>query len=276
MHKIGTFFYSLERAVSEDRARDIDEAMYKAVNAGICQIDVHSEIANYYDINYLCAAMKKNGMTTASIHCAKPINYESDEGYKQSLEDYKQAAEFAKDMGSSYFMMVPQMPLDFKKRDFIKFRGKARELISELTDYSVSIGLTPTIEDYSVRTSVCGRLEDIKYLLDKNPKLMFTYDSGNFILSGYDELVGAQLFAERTVYVHLKDLVYDEECVEFVSDGIAYDSVALGSGFLRIEKALNILKNGCFKNGTVTIESGMTYNSFEKMINSARYLKEIL
>ena len=59
MYKIGTCLYSLEKAVGEGKARDLDEAMYKAAKEGITHIDVHSEIGDYYDINYLCGVMKK-------------------------------------------------------------------------------------------------------------------------------------------------------------------------------------------------------------------------
>ena len=45
---------------------------------------------------------------------------------------------------------------------------------------------------------------------------MFTYVSGNFVLEGNDELEGARLFSYWTVEVHLKDLVYDEENIEYV------------------------------------------------------------
>lgn len=276
MYKIGTFFYSLEKAVPEGKAKDIDEAMYKAAKAGITHIDMHSEMEEFYDIKYLNEIMKKNGMSIASIHCAKPAQYKDELSYRKSADDFKRAAEFACMLKSPYFMIVPQKPLGYKERDFIKFRSCARELIGELSEYVSGLGITPTIEDYSFKTTAYGRLEDIKLLLDTNPKLMFTYDSGNFVLAGNDELTGAQLFSDRTVYVHMKDLSYDEERVEFVRDGVAYDSVAIGSGFLRIKKALDILKNGRFTEGVVTIESGYTYDSFEKMINSAQYLKEVL
>jgi len=276
MYKIGTFLYSLERAVDEQKARDIDEAMYKAAESGVSAIDIPCTIVDSYSENNLNALINKNGMSIASVHCAYPVNYKSIDAYRKSVEEYKLAADFAKEMKSPYLMLVPQTPDDYKTLDFIKFRQGARNLIGEIASYCADIGIVPTIEDYSDRTNVCGRTDAIKYLLDKNPKLMFTYDSGNFVLAGYNEVETAQIFADRTVYVHLKDLVYDEEHFEFVRDGIAYDSVAIGDGFLRIKEALDILRDGKFKEGTITIESGYEYDSFEKMLKSAQYLKEIL
>lgn len=276
MYNIGTFFYHLENAVSEGKARDLDEAMHIAAAAGITHIDMHIGASELHGINYLKDIMKKNGMRTASVHCAKAAHYKSEALYAQSIEGFCADAEFAREMGSPFFMLVPQAPPDFKEREFVAFRESARRLIGELCTICDGMGLVPTIEDYSSKNTAYGRPEDIKLLLDKNPELMFTYDSGNFVLAGNDELCGAQIFADRTVYVHLKDLSYDEVRTEFVRDGVAYGAEAIGDGFIRTKKALDILKDGRFKEGTVTIESGYVYDSFDKMLKSANYLQQIL
>ena len=275
MYKIGSFFYSVERALELGEIKDYDEGLFRFAQAGISGIQVEAEIAERINFEELLSAMKKNGIEFHTIHTAFPAYYNDEEGYNKSLEHYKKAMDFTEEMNCPIIMLVPQKP-GGSEQEFIKFRNTARRLIGDMCVYSRSKSVIPTIEDYSFKTAAYGTYKDIKYLLDHNPELMFTYDSGNFALAGNDEYEGACLFADRTVGVHFKDLVYDEEHIEYVRDGVSYNSVAIGDGMLRNKEALSVLKQGKFKEGSIIIETGYTYNCFENTLKSADYIKSIL
>lgn len=276
MYKIGSFFYSVERALELGEIKDYDEGLFRFANAGITGIEIEAEIGARLNLDEILSAMKKNGIVFHTIHTAYPAFYNDEETYQKSLEHYKKAMDFTAEMNCPIIMLVPQKPGNSPETDFIKFRNSARRLIGDMCVYSRTSSVIPTIEDYSFKTAAYGTYKDIKYLLDHNPELMFTYDSGNFALAGNDEYEGACLFADRTVGVHLKDLVYDEVNVEYVRDGVAYNSVAIGDGMLRNKEALRILKQGRFKEGSIIIETGYTYNCFENALKSADYIKSIL
>lgn len=276
VYKIGSFFYSVESALELGEIRDYDEGLFRFANAGITGIQVEAEIGDRINLTELLNAMKNNGIEFHTIHTAFSCGYKDEDSYQKSLEHYKNAMKFAGEMNSPILMMVPQKPAGYVDYDYIKFRSAVRRLIGDMCEFSRAATITPTIEDYSFKSAAYGLFSDIKYLLDHNPELMFTYDSGNFVLAGNDELEGAHLFADRTVSVHFKDLVYDEEHIEFVRDGVCYNSVAIGDGMLRNKKALEVLKRGRFKEGSVIIETGYIYNCFENTLKSADYIKTIL
>lgn len=275
MYKIGSFFYSVERALELGEIKDYDEGLFRFANAGISGIEVEAEIVNRINFDELLSAMKKNGIEFHTIHTAFPAHYDSEEHYAESIEHYKNAMKFTEEKKCPILMMVPQKPSYYTDYDYVKFRNTAWKLIGEMSEYSKCTVVTPTIEDFSFKTAAYGLFKDIQYLLDTNPALMFTYDSGNFALAGNDEVEGAKLFADRTVGVHFKDLVYDEKNIEYVRDGVCYNSVAIGDGFLKNKEALDILKAGNFKEGSVIIETGYTYNCFENTLKSAHYIKTL-
>ncbi len=276
MYEIGSFFYSVERALELNEIKDYDEGLFRFASAGITGIEIEAEITNRINFTELLNAMKKNGIKFHTIHTAYPSHYKDEDSYQDSVERYKKAMKFTEEMNCPILMMVPQKPSYYTDYDYIKFRSAARRLIGDMSEFSKTTAVTPTIEDFSFKTAAYGLFSDIKYLLDRNPELMFTYDSGNFALAGNDEIEGAYLFADRTVGVHLKDIVYDEVNVEYVRDGVAYNSVAIGDGMLRNKRALDIIKEGRFKEGSVIIETGYTYNCFDNTLKSAEYIKRIL
>lgn len=106
-------------------------------------------------------------------------------------------------------------------------------------------GLTVSIEDFDNPLSPCGRIGDIKALLDAVPQLMHTLDTGNYAFFHEDVLSAFALYGDRIVHVHLKDrsltpLHPDEAPLKSVS-GTALYSSPVGFGFIPVKACLKEL-----------------------------------
>ncbi len=271
MYKIGSFFGQLNAGVREGLARDVDEALAKGREHGIVELDFNSKEIND-DTN---AMLARAGMQAASVHGFAPLEFDTREKYIASLDYMKNAINKAVSIGSPYFMNVPQIPAGLpaeKQGDYVK---ALREQFHDLCEYAKDLPITVTVEDFSVKKSAYASIEDIKYLLDNNPTLMFTYDSGNFPLAGVDEIEGLKAFIDRVVYVHLKDLkVTDGEGL--LRDGVVYDSLELGGGFVKNAEAMKIINASGWTHGTVTVEVNSEFDIFKRTIESADWLADLI
>lgn len=271
MYRIGAFYCQIAAGIAEAGMRDVEETFNYARSHGITEIDFNSK-----EINDSTAAMLKNcGMHAASVHGAAPCEFETREKYLESLDFMKRAIDKAVAIGSPYFMNVPQPPKDMspdKHGDLVK---AIREQFSDLCEYAKQLPITVTVEDFSTDAVPYATFEDIDYLLENNPSLMFTYDSGNFPLAGIDEAEGAKRYADRTIYVHLKDLkVVENEGI--LRRGVYYDSLELGGGYLKNLESLKILKNAGFTDGVITIEVNSSFDRLSRTIKSVDWLKSAI
>ena len=270
MYKIGSFFGQLNAGVREGFARDVDEALAKGREHGIVELDFNSKDINA-DTN---AMLARAGMKAASVHGFAPLEFDTREKYAASLDYMKNAINKAVSVGSPYFMNVPQIPDGTPPEKLDDYVKALREQFHDLCEYAKGLPITVTVEDFSIRESAYATIEDIKYLLDNNPTLMFTYDSGNFPLAGVDEIEGLKAFIDRVVYVHLKDLkVTDGEGL--LRDGVVYDSLELGGGFVKNAEAMKIIKNAGWVDGTVTVEVNSEFDIFKRTIQSADWVADL-
>lgn len=269
MYRIGTFYWQLAAGIKQDGLRDIDEAFAVGRELGIVDLDISfKEITDETP-----AILARTGMKASSVHALIPCAFETRDAYLASLDEMKKAINKAVSVESTYFMPVPQIPAKTPEEKLPEARAAIRELFSDLCEYAKQLPITVTVEDFSVKKTPYASIEDIKYLLDNNPTLMFTYDSGNFPLAGVDEIEGLKAFLDRTVYVHLKDLEKSPRG-EIIREGIKYDSLELGGGYLKNLEALKILKASGFENGTVIAEVNSSFDSFKRTVASVNWLKE--
>ena len=187
----------------------------------------------------------------------------------------KEAIDKAIYVNSPFFMSVPQRPEDFDEADDKAFREASRAQITELCDYVKNKPIKVTVEDYSTLEQPYATFEDIDTVLNANPTLGFTYDSGNFPLAGFDEIEGLKRYIDRTVYVHLKDMKVVKEPTNICRRGEYYDNPALGGGELNIIEALKILKSAGYT-GTLTLEMNSPTERFIRTVKSAEWIKKVL
>lgn len=272
--KIGAFLCDIMAGVENGRYADIYEAAKAANKAGITAVDLPLWMIEKYGFNpeELADKLKKIGIEITSVHYNVNCDYTDKNSINKGVQELKKAMELATKTTAKNFMIILS-PLDFF--DFSKqeaFKAEVRRVMPELVDYCCGLGLTPTIENYSLPIYPYSTIEDIKWLMDNNPSLMFNYDSGNFTCSEIDEVEGAAAFAGRTVHAHIKDWLGPP-----LINGIwaPQNSLAIGKGTTPNKEALKVLKDNGY-NGAVIIEICPPKDDmFAELLDSAKELRKI-
>ena len=274
MYKIGAFFCQITAGVKEAGYPDVKAVCDFVRSNGITEIDFSSKQIDNTTADLLRAA----DMHAASVHGFLPLEFETDAKYNASLAEMQDAIDKAISINSPFFMSVPQPPKDMdpaRKPDFIK---AVRAQFSDICEYVKNKPITITVEDFSTDIVPYATFEDLDYLLEHNPTLAFTYDSGNFPLAGIDEVEGAKRYADKTVYVHLKDLKITDasDPSPIIRGGKYYDSLELGGGYLKNLEALKILKAAGYTDGVITIEINSSYDRLSRTMESLKWLNSAL
>lgn len=275
--EIGAFLCDYMYDMEKYGFKDVYDAAKIGVEHGITAIDLPCPylLRGEFVPETLSENLKKCGAHITSAHHAVRCDYTSSESVDKGVQEMKAAMRLAKRAGAPNFMIVfcPVDEEDYSIKE--QFKAQVRRVMPELVSYAKELGLTPTIEDYSTLLYPYSTFDDIGWLLTNNPDLMFNYDSGNFGLSLIDELEGAKLFANRTVHIHLKDLVKSDKEGLFLREGTYYDSVALGKGYLKNEEALKVMKNAGYDSAVIIEVCPPKDDMFAEVLESAKYLKEL-
>ncbi len=272
--KIGAFLCDIMAGVESGRYADIYEAAKAANEAGITAVDLPLWMLEKHGFNpeELAAKLLDLGIEITSVHYNVNCDYTDRKSVDAGVAELKSAMEKAAKTTAQNFMIIlcPQDFFDFSKQE--AFKKEVRRVMPELVSYCCSLGLTPTIENYSLPIFPYSTIEDIKWLMNNNPRLMFNYDSGNFTCSEIDEVEGAGAFADRTVHAHIKDWLGPP-----LIDGFwaPQNSLAIGRGTTPNEQALKVLKDAGY-DGAVIIEICPPKDDmFGDLIESAKELKKI-
>lgn len=272
---ISCFYNSIQAAVKE-KGITLDEAMKIAKESGIDAVDITPTMfSTTSELEEFFSLIKKYNISVSSVFLGEYCRMGTEADYTKSLAKMKDGINFAKRAGSKYFMAVPLIPLDAPDFENELYRKEFRRLFANMVKYGIEVGVQVTVEDYSETKIPYSSYEDIDWLLDNIPELRFTYDSGNFPLVEIDELESVKRYADKTVHVHLKDLLVVDHETDILRNGKFYDSLELGGGYLKNEEALLHLKEKGY-NGAVVIEVSAAKDAFARTIKSAEYLRRIL
>lgn len=136
-------------------------------------------------------------------------------------------------------------------------------------------GITITIEDFDNKTSPCSTAKGIKRFLDDIPSLGVTFDTGNFMYSGEDELEAFEKLKDRIVHVHCKDRLLNGESTTLpyktVSGTPMYPS-PVGYGVIKMNEIMQKLALINY-DGWYTIEHYDAVNQLSYIEKSALWLK---
>lgn len=276
--ELGCFYGHIADAVKE-KGISLDEALSLAAAHGIKGLDVCSDYLEDMcpeDFQKMIAA---HGMHAASVHGYFPCGVRTPMEYQASLDKMKSVMHLAKRAGSARFMPVPQPSESYLPEEDAQWREEMRRLLGDVIRYGKEIGLKVVVENFSLHEVPYTTFDDMDYLLAQNPDMDFTLDIGNFPLAGFDELEAARHFLSRIGYVHLKDLVVVENPEHpemlLLRGGKYYDSLEIGGGFLKNKEVIEFLQEKGY-DGSVIIEVNCGPNVFDRTLQSACYLKNII
>ena len=273
MAEIGAFYRQILAGVTE-KGLTLDEALEECRKSGIKWADVAARFFKEEDPCVIKERLNAHGLGVISVHTVLHAEDETKKSFDDMIELGRVDIDLAKKAGSKFLMIVPHMAKSFPEDKYAEFVVGARRVIAELTAYAKEMGIQATVENFSRRNVPYSSFDDIDWLLKNIPDLRFTLDSGNFTLSGFNELVGAKIFRDKAVYSHVKDIKevdYETDCLR---DEIYYARYALGEGQVRNADIIkDYIKHGY--DGVFCIEySGK--NAFDTTLLSAKYLQNVL
>lgn len=271
--EIGSF-YSHIQAAEWERGLSLSDALTIARSHGVTAIDVWAGDFETIPPEELRQILKEHGMRVCSVHGYTVCDVQNRAAINASVKQMKQQMRNALLAGSPYFMIVPQKAESYEESEREQFVEGIREIFVQLASYGKEIGIQATVENISDVFYPYASFDDIRWYLENIPDIRYTYDSGNFTLAGFDELEGAKIFADKTVYVHLKDVEVVPES-DLVRNGICYEGPAIDDGIVKNQEAVEYLKRKGY-DGVLTIEICSEEDTFHKMLLSAdRYAKYI-
>lgn len=270
--EIGCFYNNIITGAREKGITE-EEALELAARSGIKALDISYTTIEQKTAEAICKQVEKFGMHISSVYAFTSCPVSSEDAFKESLKKMKNAMREAVKVHSPWFMPVPQKGEDYSEEQHDVYVSGTRRLFAELAAYGKELGVQVIVENISRKDFPYATIEDISYLLDYTPNLDFAYDSGNFPLAGIDELEAIAILGKQTAYVHLKDLKMVKES-NLIRDGVCYDCVELGGGYLKLKEVLAVLKKRGYK-GTIVIEVNSP-NALERVIKSAEFIASIL
>lgn len=155
-------------------------------------------------------------------------------------------------------------------------RGMAAAL-KELCDYAEHKGITVTLEDFDDSRAPFSTSDELLWFMEQIPKLGCTYDTGNFIYRGEDELLAFEKLKSRIVHVHCKDRSLEEHSGEkpkISTNGTRLFPSPVGSGCIPMAEIANRLKTIGY-GGTLAIEHFDAADQLAYMEKSAAWLQSI-
>lgn len=147
------------------------------------------------------------------------------------------------ELNSPVFMPVPEIKVSTdKKEERLEQLKRVTQYLCDTAEISKKYGVITAIENYSDTRVPISYVSDISYILQNAPMVKYVFDTGNFWFGGSDMRDACISFADKTVYVHLKDLRENSSGYLKIS-GRCADSVPIGNGNLPVYETVNILKS---------------------------------
>jgi sugar phosphate isomerase/epimerase len=154
--------------------------------------------------------------------------------------------------------------------------ASCKKAMNELTAYAKSKSIQITIEDFDASNSVILDSEMMRWFGENVTHLTYTFDTGNFIYSGEDELVAFEQLKDKIVHVHAKDRgakMIPQADVTVTTSGHQLYTVATGQGIIKISEVIERLKALDYQ-GYVTIEHFGADDYLQTMLDSVDWLNQ--
>jgi len=253
--KISVFYNHILEAAKQEKCTE-EEIFEKIKRAGITAVEIDRD--GISDIDRFCSILKRYDFSVSSIYGFYDFSKNED------LEKCENHIGIAKAVKADKIIIVPGF---YSEDNAIIRKIELKNMIERTKKLCKSIEeneLKATIEDFddekSPLCSMCGMAD----FLNEIPSLYVTLDTGNFIVSGEDELSACEILKNRIIHVHCKDRAYCE-------DG-SISASPVGEGFIKMADVLYALQRSGYK-GNLAIEHFGAENYLEFMMKSAKWIK---
>ncbi len=271
--KFGTFFNQIEAGVSAGEARSVEAAIALLAEQGLGFVDMASSYFDEgFDIPGLLATLKQNGVSVDSMFHAFMFDPTSAEQLRATKDDTMRHLEQCAVLGSKVYMPLPIVPGHMKDElDRNNTLLVYTDLFADIAEKAKAMGIYAAVESYSEGWTPLNLISDFDYYFKNIPDLHFVLDTGNFWFTGTSSEEACELFTDRIVHVHLKDILPTADGPMNIN-GRTCDSVVIGQGCIDFPRIFTHLKKSGYNAG-MTVEINNPHEPIRKIGESLAYLK---
>ncbi len=180
-----------------------------------------------------------------------------DFGHSPEDDSWREIIDSAKHLGASNVLIIPGMiPEEEKSQKDILIRNM-KTAMTRAVRYGQEQGIAVSMEDFDGLAAPFCTIAGLNEFLTDVPGLACSFDTGNFIMYGEDELEAFRLFRDKLCTVHLKDrrkeARYPDDSAKICADGGLVFAAEAGNGYIRIKEILDLLKEQDYP-GNVIVE----------------------
>lgn len=268
--RLSVFYNHIVKA-SEQRGLPLEDVLDKVHALGIDAVELDLEEALTGT-----EAMKKR-LDAAGISVASMYAF-FDFGNDPAVEPGYAFIDAAAYLGAGKVLVIPGFT-----RESASPEERARALqgmaaaLNAICDYAERKRIRVTMEDFDDIQAPFSSADELLWFLEQVPKLAITFDTGNFIYRGEDELEAFAKLKDRTIHVHCKDRSLEDSGGEprISTSGIPLYPSPVGSGCIRIAEILQLLKAEGYGD-TLAIEHFDAVDQLGYMEQSAAWLRSQL
>lgn len=129
--------------------------------------------------------------------------------YTLEINRVRELLEDAADNGVWHVMVVPDVKGVKCLADKFAARDRIVTGIKQIVQYASEIGITVSMENYSMHTHPYSTIDEMLYLMEHVPGLRYTLDAGNFYCVKEDVLKAYEVLKKYIVHAHVKDWAED-------------------------------------------------------------------
>ena len=274
--KLGTFMGQLNSAIKLNEAESLSAVFDTFIPMGLSYVDISSEdTRSQGEPTVLAEILKEKGVSVASLFHL----FAFDNIGKAEIESLKEMTERQLELcglfDTKLYMPVPVVNFPHKDTPaFLDARKRFAEYLHNAVIQGKAYGVQTVIENFSDRKNPNASVEDIAYLLQEVPDLKYVLDCGNFWFGGDNVLSATDLFMEKIIHVHLKDLV-ETPTGRLDICGRRGESVPIGEGEIPTKAILEKLQASGYRGG-LTVEINHNENMMVEIASSLNNIKAML
>ncbi len=268
----GTFLSQILAACDQEN-RSFESVSASLSALGLKATDVGFDLIESHGVDYIKKLHKDFNLQIASVYNLIDFRHKDSAIMKKIQADIEPQLEACAAVGTPFYMPVPCIAEEHEseaaRHECLQI---STEYLAELTEAAKAYGITIVVENYSRLRTTLSKISDISHILNQIPDARYVLDTGNYCFGGTDLLEACHTFIDKTVHVHLKD--WDEPIhVDLEIEGIKVDGVAVGDGFLPIDKVMDVLKTSGYT-GALTVEIGTARDLMKKLEDSLIYIRQ--
>ena len=264
--KLSVFYHHIMEA-SQQTGRPVHEILSEVKGLGIDYVEV--DLGDISDSDSVFFALERTDMKISSIYGFYDFTQSPDgsAGFRH--------VDLAAEYGAEKIMIIPGFYTSNDEDIHHKERENMILATQTVCRYAESRNIIPTIEDFDDSKSPIADADGMLRFLESIPQLKVTFDTGNFMYSGQDEMHAFELLKDKICHVHCKDRsLYSETGLEkkLTVDGKAMYPSPVGEGCIRIKEIVTEL-NKLDYDGIFTIEHFGAEDQLKYIRRSAEMLK---